>query len=78
MLEIFSPSNKQYSSVQVYGLQKGGVFSEDSLPYLWNANISYMFPCYLSNWHYSHRRFPRVLSKTALSVCSLEIKLVQQ
>ena len=65
MLEIFSPSNKQYS----YGLQKGGVFSEDSLPYLWNANISYIFPCYLSNWHNSHRRC--ALSKSSFKNCSI-------
>ena len=27
------------ASMQVYGLQKGDVFSKDSLPYLWKWNV---------------------------------------
>ena len=27
------------NSIQAYGLQKGGIFSEDSLSYLWKLNV---------------------------------------
>ena len=52
------------NSKQVYGLQKGGLFSEDSLSYLWKLNAHATSQINNRNW----RCPPKVLLRTALSV----------
>ena len=61
--------------VQVYGLQKGSVFSEDSLPYFWQWNVhatSQINKTGIGDVP------SKVLLRTALSVHFLEIELLEQ
>ena len=61
--------------MQVYGLQKGSVFSEDSLPYFWQWNVH-------ATSQINRRGIgdvpSKVILRTALSVHFLEIELLEQ
>ena len=61
--------------MQVYGLQKGSVFSEDSLPYFWLWNVH-------ATSQINRRGIgdvpSKVILRTALSVHFLEIELLEQ
>ena len=52
--------------VQVYRLQKGGVFSEDSLPYLWKWNVHATFQINRTD---IGNVPPKAFLRTALSPC---------
>ena len=57
---------REISNLQVYGLQKGGVFSEDSLPYLWKWKVhatSQIDRTGIGDVP------PKVCLRTALSIC---------
>ena len=62
-------------SLQVYGLQKGSILSEDSLPYLWKLNVHATFQINRTD---TGDVSPKVPLRTSLSVCFLEIELVEQ
>ena len=61
--------------IQVYVLQKGGAFSEDFLPYLWKWNVHATSQINRSGIGDVPQK---VILKAALSVCFLEIELVEQ
>ena len=65
----------KYSYIEVDGLQKGVIFSEDSLPYLWKWNVHATSQF---NRIGTADIIKKVFLRTALSACFLELELVEQ